>query len=129
MPVRARLRKALENQSSKFFEVHHLLHCCLQLFFELGHVVAGQREILSGARHVGADFFGCARGIFEISADGLLNLLARVEQPENDEQRHHRSDKVGIRDLPRAPVVTAVAALLLENDDGTCLIHSCCRRT
>ena len=91
---------------------------CCKLFFQFRHVVAYEDEVFSRAHHVGADFFRGSGGIFEISADGFLNLLAGVEQPEDDEERHHGGDEVGVGDFPRAAVVAAVAAFFLEDDDG-----------
>ena len=52
-----------------------------------------------------AGLVGGAMGIAEIAADGVLNLLAAVEQPKNDKERHHRGDKIGVGDFPRAAVV------------------------
>ena len=63
----------------EFFEVRHLPHRVLQLFFEPGHVVAGQDEIFASALHVGPDFLGGSGRVFEIASDCFLNLLAAVE--------------------------------------------------
>src|SRR5208337_341575 len=65
-------------------------------------------------------------GIFEIAAHRHLNLFAGVQQPENDKQCHHGRDKVGVGDLPGAAVMAAVAALFLQDDDGTRFIHDVC---
>src|SRR5206468_9403103 len=53
----------------------------------------------------------------------LRDLLAQPhvglrEQPEHDEQRHHRGHEVRVGDLPRAAVVGGVALLLPADDDA-----------
>lgn len=63
----------------ELLEVRHLLHGGLQLFFQLGHVVAGENKVFARTLHVGADFLGSSGGIFEISSDRFLNLFAAVE--------------------------------------------------
>src|ERR1019366_136225 len=105
------------------FEIRHLLHGLLQLFFQAGHVVVSEDEVLARSGHVGSDFLGVAGGVFEISANGFLNLLAGAEEPENDKERHHGGDEIGVGDLPCAAVVAAVATFLLEDDDGASFIH------
>ena len=102
----------------ELFEIRHLPHGVLQLFFELGHIVTGEDKIVTRALHVGPDFPGSSSGIFEISADRDLNLFAAIEQPQDDEQGHHGGDEIGIGNLPRAAMVSTVAALLFEDDDG-----------
>src|ERR1039458_1054257 len=87
------------------FEIRHLLHGLLQLFFQAGHVVVSEDEVLARSGHVGSDFLGVAGGVFEISANGFLNLLAGAEEPENDKERHHGGDEIGVGDLPCAAVV------------------------
>src|SRR5208337_415193 len=80
------------------------------------HVVLRSRDLL------GRTGLGCARqlpfagGIFEVSADRLLDLLAGVHEPENDEQRHHRGDEIGIGHLPSTSMVTAVTAPAFDDD-------------
>ena len=102
----------------ELFEIRHLPHRLLQLFFQLGHVIAGQDEIFAGALHVGANFLRSSCGIFEVSADGDLNLFAAVKQPQNDEERHHGGNEVGIGYLPCAAMMAAMAAFFLQDDDG-----------
>ena len=68
-------------------------------------------------------FLEVAGGVFEVSADGFLNLLAGVEQPEDDEERHHGGDEIGIGDFPGAAVMAAVATFFLEDDDGASFVH------
>ena len=81
-------------------------------------ILAVQREGFPGARVGGAGLPALSRGIQEISADGLLHFLAGAQQPQNDEQRHHRRDEVGVSYLPRAPMrIIVVAGVLLYDDD------------
>ncbi len=70
-----------------------------------------------------ADFLGVAGGVFEVSANGFLNLLAGVEEPEDDKEGHHGGDEIGVGDLPCAAVVAAVATFFLEDDDGASFVH------
>ena len=65
-----------------------------------------------------AHLLGSAGGILEISADRLLHLLAAVQQPQHDEQRHHGGDEIRVGHLPGAAVVAAMRHLLLD-DDGS----------
>ena len=104
-------------------EVAHLVDGALQLVFQLWHVVFGEKEVLAGAGDVRSQLFGGAVGILEVAADGLLYLLAGVEQPEDDEQSHHGGDEIGVGDLPGATVMAAVAGFFLEDDDGASFIH------
>ena len=58
-------------------------------------------------------FLRCSGGILEIAADGFLDLLAAVHQPEHDEQGHHGGHEIGIGDFPGAAVVAAMATFFL----------------
>ena len=51
-------------------------------------------------------------GIGKIAADGLFDLFAAVQQPENNEQRHHGRNKIRVGHLPGAAMVAAVAGFL-----------------
>ncbi len=54
----------------------------------------------------------------EIIGDAaLLFGRGRVDQPHQQEERHHRGDEVGIGDFPRAAVMAAVPAFLHAFDD------------
>ena len=68
-------------------------------------------------------FSAVAGGILEISADGLLDLLAGAEQPEHDEQGHHGGDEIGVGHFPRTAVMAAVASFFLDDDDGAGSVH------
>ncbi len=105
------------NVVAQLVEVRHLANRFLQLFLQRFHIVFGQHEIFALAHHVAADFLRRSGGILEISADGVLHLLAAVQQPEHDEQRHHGGDEVRVGHFPRAAVMAAVAALFLDDDD------------
>ncbi len=76
-------------------------------------------EYAAGARG-GAGHRGCR----EIVGDaGALLLGRRVEQPQQQEERHHRGHEVGIGHLPGAAVVAvAVSAFLFADDDGGCRV-------
>ena len=56
-------------------------------------------------------------GIQEISADGLLHFFAGAQQPQNNEQRHHRRDEVRVRDFPGSAVPVIVIPGVLPHDD------------
>ena len=73
--------------------------------------------------HVAADFLRRSGGILEISADGVLHLLAAVQQPEHDEQRHHGGHEIGVGHFPRAAMMAAVAAFFLDDDDRSLVGH------
>ncbi len=73
---------------------------------------------LFGALAVSTFEFGGTGGIFEVTGHCLLDRLAGVHEPENDKQRHHRRNKIGVGNLPGAAVMAAVAAFLLDDDDG-----------
>ena len=99
-----------------------LMACC-NCSFRRGMLSRVRTKFSPRSSHVGADFLGVAGGVFEISANGFLNLLAGVEKPENDKERHHGGDEIGVGDLPCAAMVAAVAAFFLEDDDGTSFVH------
>ena len=63
---------------------------------------------MSCAAEIAANHLGGARWILKISADGFLHLLAGIEQPEHDEQRHHRGHEVCVRNLPGSAVMSTV---------------------
>ena len=89
------------------------------LVLELVHVVFGRWRRFSPRPVDGAaGLFAVARGIVEVAGDGFFDLLAGVQQPEDDEERHHGGDEVGVGDLPRAAVMAAVADFFLDDDDG-----------
>ena len=55
----------------------------------------------------------------EIVGDALALLFLRgAEQPQQQEERHHRGDEVGIGDLPRTAMVAAFDDGHLLDDDG-----------
>src|SRR5208282_2808166 len=102
----------------------------LQLVFEFPHVLLGQLKILARSGQVASGLLRSdqtasgllpgSTGIFEVTANGHLNRLAGVRQPQHDKQCHHGRDEVGIGDLPGAAVMTAMAAFFLDDDDGWC---------
>ena len=96
---------------------------CCSCSFSLGMLSRVRVKFSPAPDHVGADFFRGAGGVLEVSADGFLNLLAGVQQPEDDEERHHGGDEIGVGDFPCAAVVAAVAAFFLDDDDGASLVH------
>ena len=57
---------------------------------------------------------GFSGGIVEISCHRLAHMLAGIHEPEDDEERHHRGDEVGVGDLPRAAVVAVRGELFCE---------------
>ena len=101
----------------ELLEVWNFLDRFLQLFFQLLHVVFADRKIFARAPHVAPDLLGCSCRVLEISTHRLLHLLARIKQPQHDKQRHHRCNKVRVRHLPRAAVVSTVATLLFDDDN------------
>ena len=46
-----------------------------------------------------------------------LFLVGNIEQPHDEEERHHRRHQVGERDLPRASMVSLVLAAAAPADD------------
>ena len=66
---------------AQFVEVGNFANGFLQLLLERFHIVFGQHEIFALAHHVAANFLRSSGGILEISADGVLHLLAAVQQP------------------------------------------------
>src|SRR5262249_26472609 len=81
------------------------------------HIVLVHDEVFVRTDHIAANLFRRARRILEISAHCFLNLLAAVHQPQHDEQRHHRRHEIRVRHFPRAAVMAAMPALLLDDDD------------
>jgi hypothetical protein len=58
-------------------------------------------------------------GRAEIVGESLALLLGgRVQQPHQQEERHHGGDEVGIRDFPRAAVSFALDHLLPADEDA-----------
>ncbi len=52
-------------------------------------------------------------------------LVGLRQEPEHDEERHHGRHEVGVRDLPGAAVMAAVATLhLLDDDDRFVALHA-----
>src|SRR3546814_17839641 len=58
----------------------------------------------------------------------LLFLGGRAQQPEQQEERHHRGHEVGVGHLPGAAVMAGGAYLLdlLDDDDGGVVVARCC---
>jgi hypothetical protein len=55
----------------------------------------------------------------EIVGESFTLVLGRgVEQPHQQEERHHRGDEIGVRDLPGAAVVAALDDFILLDDDS-----------
>src|SRR5260370_39350637 len=104
-------------------EIVHFPNLLLELVLKLGHVVFGEEKVLGGASYGGSLFAGCAAGISEIASHGLLNGLTGAHQPEDDKERHHGGYEIGVGNLPRAAMMTAVAAFLFEDDDGASFVH------
>ena len=69
-------------------------------------------------------FFEVPVGSLKYPPTASCTCLLRIQQPQHDEQRHHRGDEIGVSDFPCAAVMAAVAAFFLEDDDGACLVHS-----
>src|SRR5262249_44395822 len=82
------------------------------------HIVLADRDAFPGSSHGTAEACTCSRRIAKIRADRFFHLLAAVQQPEHDKQRHHRGDEIGVSDLPCPAVMPAVAAFLLDDVDG-----------
>src|SRR5512135_644042 len=57
--------------------------------------------------------------VLKISRDSLPYLGGRTHEPNHDEGRHHRCDKVGIGNLPRSTVTAIMLSLLLHDDNRT----------
>ena len=111
------------NVVAQLVEIRNLANRFLQLFLQRCHIIFGQHEIFALAHHVAANFLRSSGGILEISADGVLHLLAAVQQPEPDEQGHHGGDEIRVGHFPRAAMVAAVAALFLDDDDRSLVGH------
>src|SRR5262249_7392032 len=67
-----------------------------------------------------------AGGREELGDAAALVGAGGIDQPHQQEERHHRGHEVGVRDLPGAAVVTTTAAFLdpLDND-RTCVRAGC----
>jgi hypothetical protein len=94
----------------ELFEIGDFADVFFELLLDFVHIVFGEDEIFGDAVHVAARGFGGAAGVAEVAADGFLYFLTGVEEPEDDEESHHRGDEVGIGDLPRTAVMAAVAS-------------------
>ena len=92
------------------------LTCFSSSFLDLLHVLLAKIQVLPRAPHRASHHLGIARGVLEVSAHRLLHLLAGIQQPEHDEQGHHRGHKIGVGHLPRAAVMAAVAGNFLDDD-------------
>ncbi len=67
--------------------------------------LAAEQPLPADARVLGVD--QCRR---EVIGDALALLLrGRAEQPQEQEERHHRGDEIGVRDLPCAAMMAAMA--------------------
>src|SRR5580698_9590537 len=109
-----------------FLQGRRILDGLLQFFFELVHVVLAYRQAFtSGALQSIADILSSARRIAEIPSDRLLYLFTAAEEPQNNKQREHSRNEVGVRYLPCSTMVSAsMAAFLSDNDDRLgCLIR------
>jgi hypothetical protein len=56
-------------------------------------------------------------------------LLAAVHKPENDEQRHHCSNEIGIGNFPRAPMMAAVRSGFFDDNERTLFVHTVRRQS
>src|SRR5579863_2434541 len=70
------------------------------------------------------DEFGSRSGVLEVAANRVSDFLARVHQPENDEQRHHGRNEVGVGYLPGSTVVPVMGGLLLDDDNFAGFSHN-----
>ena len=50
--------------------------------------------------------------------DNSLFLIRRPEEPHHQEERHHRSDEIGVGHFPGAAMMTASNDLLALDDNG-----------
>jgi len=98
-----------------------LSHLVLQFLLQSRHIVLGQRQRLARTLHIAANLFRRSGRIFEIPSHCNLSLLAAVQQPEHNEQRHHGGHEIRIGDFSRASMVAAVAATFLDHDDWFCV--------
>src|SRR6185436_4342058 len=57
------------------------------------------------------------RRVAEVSADGRLHFLPLSNQPEHQEERHHRRDEISVGDFPGATMMAAAVISLLADDD------------
>ena len=71
-------------------------------------------ERLPGARTAVAHY---VRGCEIIGDAAPLIVGGSADQPQQQEERHHRGDEVGVRDLPAAAVGTSLDDLLTFDDD------------
>ena len=90
----------------------NLLHHLLQLLFQALQILAIHGERFADARVGGAGLTALSGGILKIAAHRFLHFFARAQQPQNDKQRHHRSDEIGIGDFPGAAVLIIVLCAL-----------------
>ena len=75
-----------------------------------------RREGDRSRRFAGSNLRAVTGRIAKIACDGLLDRFAGSQQPQNDEQRHHRCQEIGIRRFPGAPVMSGVHNLFLDDD-------------
>jgi len=95
----------------------HVFHRLLDLLFQLRHVVFFQVDSTSCTLRPAPLVFAFSAGIQEITANHLLRLLAGIQQPQDNEQRHHRSYEIGVRDFPRPAVMRGVPPSLFDDND------------
>ena len=106
----------------EFFEVLALLDLLLEFLFQLLQLflvrVGNGCGAISSSRHGGAEQSRSSLGIVEVSGDSFLDFFAGAHEPEDDEERHHGGNEVGVGHLPCAAMVAAVTDDFLDDDDG-----------
>jgi hypothetical protein len=102
----------------QLFDIRNFPNRLLQLLLQLAPVVFGDDEILAGTLHIAPRFFRCSGRILEITADGHLYFFTRIQEPQDDEKRHHRRHEIRIGNPPRLATVAAMATAFLDYDDG-----------
>ena len=89
--------------------LHLLRHGFFDFLFQVLHVVYLDLHRLARAGDSGPYHFSFSTRVAKIAAHRLLHALTAAEQPQHDEQGHHRSDEVGIGDFPCPAMMSAMA--------------------
>src|ERR1700758_1505977 len=90
----------------------------LQPRLQIAQIVARESDGFARTAAICADGGRAAARVVEVAGDGFAHVVARIHEPEHDEERHHGSYKIGVGDLPGAPVMGDVRRALAHDDDG-----------
>src|SRR5437588_35971 len=102
------------------FQLAHrwmLAYRLFELLLQHWHLLFGDGDAMAAARHPGTDGLGKSFRIAEIAGDGLLHVIARAHEPQDEEERHHRGDEIRVGHFPGAAVRAMCMRLFLFQDN------------